>query len=230
MVDADGTGRYSKLMTVMPWCGALALTLSGTFVLMGGVAQAGTGDPMLLGRTNIADNITQVTTSSGDGFVSQTNDPGASRTGLFGLNSGGGDGVYGSSYERNGVDGVSGSSVASGVYGENDAGGFGLAGRERNNGVAVFADAGDGTGTALRTTGKLQFQNRSGIVTVPSGKKLITVPRSGVTTASMVNATVQQTGGFFVQAAVPANGSLTIYLNKAPTAPGTVKVAYLVLN
>ena len=46
----------------------------------------------------------------------------------------------------------------------------------------------------------------------------------------MVMATVQRTGGFFVQAAVPAAGSFTIYLNKAPVSPATVKVAYMVLN
>jgi hypothetical protein len=46
----------------------------------------------------------------------------------------------------------------------------------------------------------------------------------------MVMVTVQRTGGFFAQAAVPANGSFTIYLNNAPVAPAAVKVAYLVLN
>jgi hypothetical protein len=51
-----------------------------------------------------------------------------------------------------------------------------------------------------------------------------------VTASSMVTATVQQTGGYFVQAAVPAAGSFTIYINKAPVSPATVKVAYLVLN
>ena len=46
----------------------------------------------------------------------------------------------------------------------------------------------------------------------------------------MVMATVQRTGGFYVKAAVPAAGSFTIYINKAPVSPATVKVAYLVLN
>lgn len=53
---------------------------------------------------------------------------------------------------------------------------------------------------------------------------------AGVTATSMVMATVQQTGGFYVKAAVPAAGSFKIYINKAPLTPETVKVAYLVLN
>jgi hypothetical protein len=116
------------------------------------------------------------------------------------------------------------------VYGENINGGFGVAARTYNGGVALLADTADGTGTALRTTGKLQFQNRSGIATVGSGSKSVTVTLAGVTVSSMVTATVQQTEGYFVQAAVPAAGKFTIYLNKAPVSPATVKVAYLVLN
>ncbi|MDQ3165820.1 MAG: hypothetical protein M3Q17_06650, partial [Actinomycetota bacterium] len=85
-------------------------------------------------------------------------------------------------------------------------------------------------GVALRTTGKLEFQNRSGIVRVASGQKSITVTLAGVTATSMVMATVQQTGGFYVKAAVPAAGSFKIFINKAPVSPETVKVAYLVLN
>ncbi len=46
----------------------------------------------------------------------------------------------------------------------------------------------------------------------------------------MVMAMVQQTGGFYVKAAVPAAGSFEIYINKAPVSPATVKVAYLVLT
>ena len=50
-------------------------------------------------------------------------------TGVVGTSVGSGDGVTGSSPQRNGVQGVSNSYNASGVYGENSAGGYGLAGR-----------------------------------------------------------------------------------------------------
>ncbi len=142
----------------------------------------------------------------------------------------GGNGVYGYSAELNGVYGHTASPTASGVYGENNQGGYGVAGRTTNGGVAVLADDADGTGVALRTTGKLEFQNRSGIVRVASGQKSITVTLAGVTATSMVMATVQQTGGFYVKAAVPAAGSFKIFINKAPVSPATVKVAYIVLN
>jgi hypothetical protein len=46
----------------------------------------------------------------------------------------------------------------------------------------------------------------------------------------MILATVQQSGAFYVKNAVPAARSFTIYINKAPAPPATVKVAYFVLN
>ena len=167
--------------------------------------------------------------ASGYGVEGIAHSPAA---GVFGFNSGRGNGVEGLSSHANGVYGHSDSPTASGVYGENLTGaGYGVAGRvARGKGVAVLADDADGSGVALRTTGKLQFLNRSGITTVASGHTSKTVPALGVTAKSMVMATVQQTGGFAVQAAVPTAGSLTIYLNKAPAGSTTVKVAYLVLD
>lgn len=54
---------------------------------------------------------------------------GEGETGVFGNSVGGGNGVWGRSPQRNGVQGVSGGYNASGVYGENTAGGYGVAGR-----------------------------------------------------------------------------------------------------
>ena len=52
---------------------------------------------------------------------------------------------------------------------------------------------------------------------------------AGVTTASHVLLTIQQNrAGLYVQSAVPAAGSFTIYLNNAVTAD--TQVAYFVLN
>jgi len=152
--------------------------------------------------------------------------------GLFGVNSGRGNGVEGLGSWANGVYGHSNSPTASGVYGENLSGaGYGVTGRVAGGrGVAVLADDESGSGVALRTTGKLQLLNRSGIATVAAGHSAKRVPLAGVTARSMVIATVQQTGGFAVRAAVPAAGSFTIYLNKAAAGPATVKVAFLVLD
>jgi hypothetical protein len=57
-------------------------------------------------------------------------------TGILGRSTGTGNGVMGRSPQRNGVEGVSSSQVASGVYGENmSGGGFGVAGRSNAPGV-----------------------------------------------------------------------------------------------
>ena len=195
----------------------------------GTAAEADNGNPVILGTRNDATDSTTIYAANGDGLYAETNDV-SGYAGVGGTNLGGGDGVLGYSRYGNGMRGVSYSPTASGVYGENNEGGYGVAGRSTKGGVAVLADTADGTGTALRTTGKLEFQKRSGTVRVASGHTSITVTLAGVTTTSMVTATVQQTGGFFVQAAVPHAGSFTIYINKAPVSPATVKVAYLVLN
>jgi hypothetical protein len=127
---------------------------------------------------------------------------------------------------QNGVYGAATNASGSGVYGQNDGTGYGVAGRA-SNGTGVLADSANGV--ALNVTGIATF-SRSGIATVPSGAKFIKVNMGGVTTSSMILATVQQGGGFYVRYALPASGSFKIYINKAPTSPTTVKVAYFVLN
>jgi hypothetical protein len=96
-----------------------------------------------------------------------------------------------------------------------------------NNGIGVQASTTNGT--AFQVVGKAVF-SRSGIATVNSGSKSVQVTLSGVTVFSMILATVQQSGGFYVKFVVPVSGSFTITINKAPTSPDTVKVAYFVLN
>jgi hypothetical protein len=140
---------------------------------------------------------------------------------------------------ENGVQAVGGNF---GVFAEGDD--YGLYGRAPLHGVfgqatsssgAGVEAAGTGGGIALKVTGLSQFTgktkfSRSGLATVPSGAKKITVNMSGVTTSSMVLAHVQQSGGFFVQYVVPASGSFSIFINKAPVSPNVVKVAFFVMN
>src|SRR6476646_9363364 len=66
-------------------------------------------------------------TADGTGVI------GEAETGVFGNSVGSGNGVWGRSPQANGVQGVSGSHDASGVYGQNDAGGWGIAGRTLNS-------------------------------------------------------------------------------------------------
>jgi hypothetical protein len=65
---------------------------------------------------------------------------------------------------------------------------------------------------------------------VASGQNKVTVSLAGVTATDMVLATVQQSGGYFVKFAKPASGSFTIYINKAPVSPATVKAAWFVIS
>jgi hypothetical protein len=77
---------------------------------------------------------------------------GSNNVGVFGI-SNIGTGVSGASTGLNGVQGVSKASLASGVYGENDGGGYGVAGRTTTNGIALFGDGGSNGGTALVVSG-----------------------------------------------------------------------------
>jgi hypothetical protein len=65
---------------------------------------------------------------------------------------------------------------------------------------------------------------------VPSGAKKVTVTLAGITPTDLVLATVQSSGAFYVRNAVPGAGQFIIAINKAPTAPATVTVAYFVIS
>jgi hypothetical protein len=139
----------------------------------------------------------------------------AGGVGVVGSASGvGGRGVHGAGSER----GVNGTSDNIGVYGQ--GGLVGLYGASAAPG---------GTGVGLRVYGRSVFRT-AGVATVPSGAKKVTVNLAGVTSTDMVLATVQQNGAFFVKNAVAASGKFTIYLNKAPTSPTTVILAWFVIS
>ncbi len=149
--------------------------------------------------------------------------------GVIGHGASGATGVFGYHAGTTGI-GVWGRTggVGSAVYGQATAGGVGVNGYSAS-GSGVRAST--ASGKALEVIGKATF-SRSGIVTVSAGTSSKTVTLAGVTTASMVMATIQQklgTSSIAVKWAVPAAGSFTIYLTgNAPA--GGAKVAYFVLN
>jgi hypothetical protein len=166
--------------------------------------------------------------------------------GVYGhTDSGGGYGVFGDSINNSaGVCGVSysgagvigyvgtravqpGVSAETGVWGIAEASAQSVAVRgSSDSGTGVLAES--NSGAALKVSGKAQF-SRSGRKTISAGKSSLKVPMAGVTTASYVVATLQtKRTGVYVIAAVPAAGSLTIYLNKA--VPATTAIGYLVIN
>jgi hypothetical protein len=140
--------------------------------------------------------------------------------------SAGGTGVYGENSGSTGI-GVWGRTGGTGsaVYGQATANGVGLNGVSAS-GIGVNASANGGI--ALQVQGRAKF-SRSGIAIVAAGTASKTVTLSAVTSNSMILATAQQNVSQSVKAAVPGNGSFTIYLTG--NAPGSgLKVAYFVLN
>jgi hypothetical protein len=138
-----------------------------------------------------------------------------------------GAGVFGRNDYGNGMSGQSSSDVASGVFGENLAGGYGVAGRA-NSGVGVLADSSNGT--ALQANGTVRF-SRSGVATVLAAHNSVQVSLGGLTPGStFVLATIQANiAKLYIRGVVVSSSTnFTIYLSHAPTK--TVQVAWFVLN
>jgi hypothetical protein len=137
-------------------------------------------------------------------------------TAVLGNNTGSGNGVWGLANNSHNA-----------VVGEQQGSGAGVLGEADTNGVGVFATSANGT--ALQVLGRPKFST-AGTAAIASGKKSVTVTLAGVTTSDFVLATVQGSGAFYVKNASAGSGKFTITINKAPTAPVTVKVAYFVIS
>ena len=203
------------------------------------VACASEPNPALLGCENTSVHTT-IFTATGSGASAVRGNAtggnaaaGLSGSGIFGVYGTGEYGVYGTGVQFGVWGEADSTSQGIGVRGHGQVGvdgasgsGFGVVGAT-DTGTAL-AGFGGGSGTALAVNGKATF-SRSGIVTIPAGTSSKTVTLAGVTTASMVLATAQQSKTVSVKAAVPAAGSFKIVLTgNAPT--GGLKVAYFVLN
>lgn len=151
-------------------------------------------------------------------------------------------GVFGETYQGVGVQGIGdwgvyGVAGSAGVVGDSDVTGLGVMGfsggvatfpQALPAGVGVFAVAGSTAQVALKVSGKSQF-SRSGRKSISSRKTSLKVTMAGVSTSSYVIATLQTSvSGCYVRAVVPAAGSFTIYLSKAPGK--TVYVGFMVIN
>jgi hypothetical protein len=113
-----------------------------------------------------------------------------------------GNGVFGVSARRNGVEGQSSSSMASGVYGENDGGGFGTAGRS-SGGVTSAGVLGDNTGFGAGVLG-ISASGYAGV--------FLGTPAGGATPATAgglrVVGNIDKSGGDFCEALPHPDGSL----------------------
>jgi hypothetical protein len=209
--------------------GALIALIASLMAFAGTPGAVATqGDPVVAGSQNSATSTTLVydETVSGTGciLVPHSGLTGCGSNGVEGY--GAASGVYGAGVNGNGVFGESAANAASGVYGQNDSTGYGVAGRAVN-GTGVLADSANGT--ALKVTGRSKFST-AGTAVIASGSKSVTVTLAGVSASDFVLATVQGKGAFYVKNASAGSGQFTIYINKAPTAPATVTVAYFVIS
>jgi hypothetical protein len=177
----------------------------------------------------------------------------------------GGDGVYGQSGNirtsdstRTGVHGVTDSTTAGAVWGENVGGGpgvkgtastgdgvggitssgHGVIGLSTGTGDGVAGASAGGTGvlavgnkTALKVQGPAAF-SRSGVLTIKAGHSTATKTRIALTPASFVLATIQgNVAGVYVQGVTLVTRSprsFTIHLNK--TVSKNLKVAWFAVN
>ncbi len=127
-----------------------------------------------------------------------------------------GDGVLGFSYHGNGVSGHSSTANKAALKGVDVAksGGMGLFAQSVHGTAAVVTS---GEGVALKVSGKAEFSN-SGVATVPSGSKTVTVEVAGLTSSSVVLATIQKPqGSVSIAGAEAAAGKFTITLTAKAT-------------
>jgi hypothetical protein len=179
---------------------------------------AGTGSAVEASITNTANSSTAVSASTkgtGNALSASITNSANTNPAVLGSTKGRGSGVYGESTKAGGR-GTTG-------QGTNGAtGDFGLS----DSGTGIYAKS--ATGDALQVVGKVAF-SRSGLVTIAAKKKIVTVTLAGVTTSSMILATLQSNAGSIAVAnAVPGSGSFTINLTAAHSS--SVKVTWFVIG
>src|SRR5215216_5624356 len=147
------------------------------FIALGGTTYAATGGNFILGQSNTAGTPTRLSspTTDNNGALRVSNTSTGTGNGVVASGAHGGFGVWasgggasknkaaihGQSGAGNAVEGISGKDIASGVYGQNNSAGFGVAGRSAN-GTGVMGDSANGWamqafGNASQTRGQSGF-------------------------------------------------------------------------
>ncbi len=175
-------------------------------------------------RATNASTGAAVWAASGDSSGAQVQ-PNTDETGVYGycdISDQYSAGVWGDSNQSAGVVGTG----STGVVGLGPWGVYGYS--SDPTGIAIAADAGTATTTALHVNGRAHFsQSGKGSFTKTQATKSFSAP--GVTSASMVLATIQANkSGLYVRGAVAGSNKVTIYLSKKPGA--TVRVAWLAVS
>jgi hypothetical protein len=188
--------------------GVLGIATGLGFAVSGTDGGAGRGIAVLANVAN-AENVSPAlfasTAGKGNAVYASVTDASSKSAAVFGATAGNGSGLYGEASLSASGTGVTGTS---------------------KTGTGVHAES--TSGKALSVSGKVSF-SRSGLATVVAGHSSVTVKLAGVTTASLVLATLQNLeAGITVAAAVPASGSFEISLTGSPKSK--VTVAWFVID
>jgi hypothetical protein len=266
--------RRTLLAGALGGLGAWAATAVGRAVPV----RANDPNDVVLGTTNTATTTTTISNNAnantavsgvnygaGIGVAGTSNayngvhGSSSSGYGVFGISSAAA-GVSAYSSASNGVEARSNSSSASAVYGQNDAKGYGVAGRSNSPGlgvdgiyaaaclgentaggigvwarsqagVALYADAIDQTSAiALKTRGITQF-SRSGTLTILAGHTSVTKSAIRIDSGALVLAVLQQDrNGIHVRSAVPNVSGDSFTIHLNKAVSGDTKVGWFIVN
>jgi hypothetical protein len=189
------------------------------------LTEAKNGSSVRIGEKNSGTRPTTVETKKGPALYGKVGGSGK-QVGLRGLST---------SQKGVGVQGVASASKGEsvGVHGHSSSP-DGTAGQfeAEDGGTAVEAVAGGKKGTALRTKGRLQFDERSGSSEVSGGAEFVIPVAGGLSEGSLVLATLQDHfPGVHVESASvldAEDGLIVVRLNQAVPEPATV--AWFVLD
>jgi hypothetical protein len=233
--ESKSPSRRALLAGALGGLGALAAGAIGRV----SPVRATNGDVVTVGGSFTGTSVTRISTST-DGAMAMRGDA-TTYIGVFGTSTSGfeavgvrgdsesgtgarglstsGAGMRGTSNSSNGVFGQSGSATASGVYGENNFKGYGVAGRSNagllvagvgaaatlgdntadgigvwarsQHGIATYTHAVNSDALALKAQGVTQF-SRSGKLTILGGHASVTKSSIRVDAGSLVLAVLQQ--------------------------------------
>jgi hypothetical protein len=113
------------------------------FIVLGGASYAATGGNFILGKSNSASTPTSLTSGASQALKVTNTSAHGGVWAVGGSAANNAAAVHGQSTYGNAVEGISGKNTASGVYGQNNSTGFGVAGRA-NSGTGVLGDSSGG--------------------------------------------------------------------------------------
>jgi len=188
-------------------------------------AEAKDGQWMRIGQKNAGTKTTSLHTRKTPGFLARVSGAGAAIRGFAASQKG--IGVQGWAHAKKGK--------TIGVEGQTKSPN-GTAGRfvAANGGTAILAKSPDNKGVALRTEGRLEFDQRSGVATTSGGAEFVIPVAGGLNKNSLVLATLQDHfPGVHVEAAsvletTSGNEQILVRLNQA--VPEPARVAWLILD